>query len=490
MADYSQYFPDSGAPSQDYSGYFPQQSQTNSLPPKPAVVGREGFVQAIKDEMALRSWPERQIIGAGTALGNLIERGKQVIGKGDPQAIEANRVMAAEAPVGAIGGNLALFAPTAMIPGANTYTGSALIGAGIGALQPTLGNESTITNTAIGAGGGVVGKALGDVVSSAVASRTAANTAQQSRNAIKDATLIEGQNAGYVVPQSAVNPSFLSNRLEGIAGKAALGQQASIKNQEVTDRLARTAAGLMPDEPISLTSLKAARDRLSQPYSEVASLSQKAQDALKDWKESNRLAQQWFKAYERMPLPTLQDKANRFLQRASLAESTMEREAIKAGRNDLLPALKQARVALAKNFDVERAVNLGSGEVDASVIGRLLDSGKPLTGELATIGKFQQAYRPYMREGGLVPTPGVSKSEAISGAFLGAMGAGVAGPAGVLAGGIPLISAPVRSMLLSDFYQNAVVRPQYNVGGLLGLGGRLAPVLPYATASGALETLR
>lgn len=458
-------------------------------PVEPVTLGKEGFAKTLKDEYGKLNWADRQLIGAGTALSNAWEGAKQIVGKGDPSRIEANRVIEKENPGAAFVGNAALFAPTAMIPGANTYTGSALIGAGMGALQPTAGDESRLKNTAIGGGFGLAGKALGDVVSRAVTSKEASEASAKLRDALKNKTLEEGQAAGYVVPQSAVNPSFLSNRLESIGGKAAMGQQAAIKNQEVTNKLARAAAGLAEDEPISLTSLKAARDRLSAPYQEVSKLSPVAEGALKDWKESNKLAQQWYKAYERLPIPTLQDKAERFAQKAVLAEQRMEQEAVAAGRNDLLPALKQARVALAKNFDVERAVNLGSGEVDASVIGRALDSGKPLTGELATIGKMQQAFRPYMREGGLVPTPGVSKSEALAGALLGSVGAAAHGPAGVVAGGLPLISSPVRNMMLSNWYQDAVVRPQYGVGTVDKLARFLAPQMPVAVAGGALEAL-
>lgn len=65
---------------------------------------------------------------------------------------------------GNIAGNAALFAPTAMIPGANTYTGAALLGAGAGALQPVATGDSRALNTGFGAGAGVAGQAIGNTL--------------------------------------------------------------------------------------------------------------------------------------------------------------------------------------------------------------------------------------------------------------------------------------------------------------------------------------
>lgn len=47
-------------------------------------------------------------------------------------------------------GAMATFLPTAMIPGANTLTGAAAIGAATGFLQPSLSTKESITNTALG----------------------------------------------------------------------------------------------------------------------------------------------------------------------------------------------------------------------------------------------------------------------------------------------------------------------------------------------------
>jgi hypothetical protein len=62
---------------------------------------------------------------------------------------------------GNIAGSVALFAPTAFIPGANTVTGGALLGAGLGALSPVAQGESRLANAGMGAAGGALFPAIG-----------------------------------------------------------------------------------------------------------------------------------------------------------------------------------------------------------------------------------------------------------------------------------------------------------------------------------------
>jgi hypothetical protein len=87
--------------------------------------------------------------------------------------LEQDEVKARDAPLmgtkagigGNITGNVALALPTALIPGVNTYSGAALVGAGLGALQPTGTGDSQLQNAALGAAGGVAGKYIGGKVS-------------------------------------------------------------------------------------------------------------------------------------------------------------------------------------------------------------------------------------------------------------------------------------------------------------------------------------
>lgn len=85
----------------------------------------------------------------------------------DKRAIDAPLQGTAGAKVGEFAGAL----PAAFIPGANTYTGAALIGGGLGSLQPTVQGESRALNTGVGAGMGIAGKYVGDTISNWLTNR-------------------------------------------------------------------------------------------------------------------------------------------------------------------------------------------------------------------------------------------------------------------------------------------------------------------------------
>lgn len=110
---------------------------------------------------------EKVLSGAGKAFYDVGRGAKQIVGAASQQEIDANKAI--DAPLmrtgagiaGNIAGNMALFAPTALIPGANTYTGAGVIGAGMGALQPVASDESRVSNMALGGTAGVAGQAIG-----------------------------------------------------------------------------------------------------------------------------------------------------------------------------------------------------------------------------------------------------------------------------------------------------------------------------------------
>ena len=131
---------------------------------------------ALRSKLQSEPWLQRNLEGAMTAPSNLWEGAKQgvyelthaknplnVATQGVPQQgydtskIHENRVIASEAPVGAIAGNVATYAPLAFAPGAQTMAGGVGYGALAGMLQPTTEGENRSKN-AIESGmlGGVV----------------------------------------------------------------------------------------------------------------------------------------------------------------------------------------------------------------------------------------------------------------------------------------------------------------------------------------------
>jgi len=121
-------------------------------------------------------------------------------------------------------------------------------------------------------GQGLARKVAGSDISNALRESVANAERINALNAPKAAILKAGQEAGYVVPPSSVAPTFINQRLEGIAGKAAIKQHAQGINQEITNALARKALGLPEDQAISHTILADLRKQQGGTYREIAEL--------------------------------------------------------------------------------------------------------------------------------------------------------------------------------------------------------------------------
>lgn len=300
-------------------------------------------------------------------------------------------------------------------------------------------------NTAIQAIPAVVSKLAGGKVRGAVAGAYEDQAKIKSLNAARDATLAEGRDAGYVVPPD-------TSMFRGLAGKAALRQEAIVRNQEVTNSLARKAVGLPDDVPLTPGALEQKRSQLSAPYKALSAIDPEAATVLQQIRETRAEANGWYKAYDRDPKPPYQKRAERLSAKADSLETYLDEIAVNAGKPELVPAMKEARKNIAKTYDVERALNKGDGNIDAHIIGNMFDNGKPLSGELKTIGKFDQAFRRYTTEASRIEAPGGSALTPIAATGLG-MGGHATG-LGWAPAGVALAGGPARSLLLSDLYQS------------------------------------
>lgn len=98
--------------------------------------------------------------GMGKAMVDLGRGAGQLVGLVNREDVAESRRL--DAPLmgtgagmaGNLAGNLAMLAPTALIPGANTITGGAAIGAATGLLQPSASTSETIWNVVLGGGAG------------------------------------------------------------------------------------------------------------------------------------------------------------------------------------------------------------------------------------------------------------------------------------------------------------------------------------------------
>lgn len=118
-------------------------------------------------ELALAGWG-KSFVDLGRGTGQMIGDVAEGVGmdrpKWSPTAADIEQARRLDEPLmdtgpgsaGNFAGNVATFAPLALVPGANTITGGALLGGGAGAIQPVGEGESRAVNAALGGAAGAV----------------------------------------------------------------------------------------------------------------------------------------------------------------------------------------------------------------------------------------------------------------------------------------------------------------------------------------------
>lgn len=459
--------------------------------------------------------------GAGKAFVDIGRGAGQLVGAVSNDDVQASRE--SDAPLMATGmgragnivGGIASVAPTAFVPGANTVAGATVIGGIYGALQPSVSGGERLQNSAVGAATGGASQYIGNKIatwaSQRLSNRAAAAANRQAQNAVRDMTLAEARQAGYVVPPSAVNPTWTNTALESLPGKAATAQQASANNQQVTNSLVRKGLGLPENAPLVPETLDALRANAGKVYEAVkgagrifsdfdyvddlANIKSAVEQVAKDFPGANVTANKeitdlvesllvndidsssavemvkMLRANAKGNLSALAaaDPSKRALgsaqrEAAGALEDMIVRHLNATGKGGLAGAFDNARQLIAKTYSVENALNESTGNVIAHQLGNQLKRGKPLSGEFETIARFARAFRPYSQE--VLAAPGLSNLDA----SVGAIGAAATGNPAALA--YPFARAAARSTVLSGPYQNALARPNYapgtTVNALLG----------------------
>lgn len=446
------------------------------------------------------SWGEKLLAGTGMGMASIIRAvtpGKWSAAFGLPataaEAAKVNAPLAATTPgkIGDFAGKAALTAPAMLIPGANTYAGAGLIGAGLGAATTEGGLSDRAQGAAMGAAGGVSGKALGDGIAAGVGKLkdmiTSSAISSQSANAARDAAVATARAKGYVLPPQEVNPGMINGALEGLSGKIKTSQAASQQNQSVTNNLAKTALGLPTDQPLTSDAIQSVRQQAGQAYQAVRNtgmvtpgpqytqaldaISNQANGAAKSFpglknddvaSVIDTLRQPQFAAGDGVDavgaLRDMADQAYRggskaqgkaFKQAAGAVEDALDQHLQQQGNPDALQAFRDARQTIAKTYTVENALNPVTGNVDASKLASQLQKGKPLSGELADIATVGSAF-PKATQALKQNYNPVSPLDYAAGAMGAASGYASHGYPGLLLGASSLARPAVRSMLLSQ----------------------------------------
>lgn len=312
------------------------------------------------------------------------------------------------------------------------------------------------------------------------------------QNTVKPEATASAKEAGYVVPPTQARPSMLNKALEGTAGKISTAQKLSVKNQAVTNRAAAKELGLPEGTEITSKVLQNLRADAGAAYdaarnlgtlkadaayrAELARIAGKGTAASKEFpvlsdKGIAKLVQGFNKG--QMSSEAVVDAVKQLRTSASgnyksldpqtkalagaqknvadALEGLLQRSAAKSNP-EIVPALKAARQVIAKTYTVEKALNDSTGNISAKTLARELAKGRPLSGGLASAGKFGQAF-PTAAQEIRSSTPGTSPLD-------GAVAVGSAAASGnpgflAMLTGRPL----VRGLITSKPYQAAFTKP-------------------------------
>jgi hypothetical protein len=287
---------------------------------------------------------------------------------------------------------------------------------------------------------------------------------------------------GYTVPPTQAGGGVLNRMLEGMAGKASTLQEASVRNQEITNKLATKSLGLPEDTVLTPEILGSIRDEAGIAYEALKTLPKKAAvladstmnraavseinpaKMVEDLKIARKDAEGYYNAYSRSAHPEDLAKAKTFKSKATKLENDLENYAKDMGKEDLVPALRNARQLIAKTYTVENAMNKTTGTIDAKEFAKRLQKNKPMSEELQKIGEFAQAFPKAAQKPEIIGgTIGISPLDYTV--------AGITGGASLLGGSdkettgaatlAALLARPTaRKAVLSDFMQNRLMQQQ------------------------------
>lgn len=395
----------------------------------------------------------------GNAVGNwLVQDADQGLKKLDSEVSPYREVSPIATGAGEIGGNIAATAPAIGAAGGllgmagRAVPGLAPLGTAVGSAGLRSGGltgaSGLATRTAGGALAGGLSAGLVDPESAGEGAIVggllpglwtgAAKASGAAGKLLRGPTLPEtaraaaqtARQAGYVLPPSQVQPSLVNRVLEGVAGKLTTAQQASARNQEVTNQLVRNALGVAPGTQLSDDLLNVLRRQAGGAYQNIRTIGAvEADDAFraaldgleKSYQGAGRsfpglaetgvtdmvasLRQPRFDAGDALDaIAVLRDRADRAFRSgdnivgkaskgaAGALEDMVARAAEKSGDAKAVEQFRRARESIAKTYTVQKALNSASGNVNARKIGQELQKGRPLSGDLRTVGEVANAF--------------------------------------------------------------------------------------------------
>lgn len=339
---------------------------------------------------------------------------------------------------------------------------------------------------------------------------------QDATQAMRNQVVQRGQAAGYVVPPASNNPTFMNRLLEGISGKLKLQQEASSRNQPVTDMLAARALGQNTDAPLTQEGLSEIRQEASQAgyaplrqvgdiptdpkfLSDLKGLTQQAEGASKSFPGIQpaspihdvvtALSQPKFDSSDGLDaISLLRSQADdafrsgngtlgtQYKAASNAVENMIERHlSQQEGSEGLLDAFRSARQRMAQTYTAGKAIVADTGSSSAAKYAQALQAGKPLVGDQRTIGAFASQFR----KASAFQTESVPSISPLD-AYGSTIAAGASGSAAPLL--LPLTRVGIREYLLSNAGQSRAIPQAFKAPDTLGAIGGLAALSSQVTS--------
>lgn len=475
--------------------------------PRPLESALAGVTKSAIDPLVAGA----QLITGGnlgtSQLAQNLDKQADVYYEANPVSYGAGRVAGAVAPASAITKGAGMIPSFAR---ANPILQGSAIGATSGLITPINTGETgadLYSNVAQNVG---VGTALGGAIPAV--GQVANMLRGKGPNPQMVESITKARELGYVIPPTQANPSILNRFMEGVAGKISTAQNASARNQEITNKLAAKSLGLADDAVITPQVLTDLRTTAGNAYTNLGLSGQVIADksyinALDDIAKPYIVAAKGFPnsppspvlnlveslkspsfdasaAIEKVKqLRTAADDAFRSgnsdigqasKKAAAAIENALENHLSKTNQGDLLNKFRDARQLIAKTYSIEKAANTTTGTIDAKKLASQLQRGKPLSGELKSIAQFSQAFpKASQATEAMGSLPQLSPLDYAAG-LIGGVSTGGVGAGAILARPAlraAALSAPVQNRLIPSTAAPFLTPEQRNLARLLTLQG-------------------
>jgi len=475
--------------------------------PRPLESALAGMTKSAIDPLVAGA----QLVTGGnlgtSQLAQNLDKQADVYYEANPASYITGRVGGAIAPASAVTKGAGMIPSFAR---ANPMVQGAVLGATSGVITPTNTGQTGAEMYQNVGQNVALGTALGGAIPAAGQLSSMLRGKEPSPQMIDAIT--KARELGYVIPPTQANPSALNRFMEGVAGKISTAQNASARNQEITNKLAAKSLGLAEDTAITPQVLADLRTTAGDAYKNLGLSGQVITDksylsALDDIAKPFLVTAKGFPDAPQSPvidlvqslkspsfdataaiekvrqLRTAADDAfrsgNTDIARASKGaataiENALENHLSKTKQTDLLDKFREARQLIAKTYTVEKAANTTTGTIDAKKLAAQLQRGKPLSAELKDIAQFSQAFpKASQATEAMGSLPQLSPLDyaagLIGGVSTGGLGAGaiLARPALRAAS----LSSPVQNRLIPSTAAPFLTPDQRNLSRLLTLQG-------------------